>query len=93
MPLIDPADCPNGDIASPSCIHCTDPNGHIKTCEEIFESGVQFFIHTTGLSRDIATRIVRRNMRELPYWDSNDSECLLGEVATDEEFEAILSLL
>lgn len=93
MPLIDPSDCPNGDLLSPSCIHCTDENGHIKPCEEIFEWGVQFFMQATGLSRDTAVRIVRKNMRELPYWDGNTSECLTGDVATDEEFKAVLSQL
>lgn len=93
MPLIDPADCSHGDLLSPACVHCTDAHGNIKPCEEIFEGGVQFFIQATGLPRDMALRIVRKNMKALPYWDGNTSECLLGDVATDEEFEAVLSQL
>jgi hypothetical protein len=50
-------------------------------------------MQATGLSRDTAVRIVRKNMRELPYWDGNTSECLTGDVATDEEFKAVLSQL
>jgi len=41
----------------------------------------------------MALKIVRKNMKELPYWDGNTSECLLGDVATDEEFGAVLSQL
>ena len=50
-------------------------------------------MQTIGLPREVAVRVVRKNMKELPYWDGNTSECLLGDVATDEEFEVVLSKL
>ncbi len=50
-------------------------------------------MQATGLSRETAERVVRKNMQELPFWDKNPAACLIGEVVTDEEFEAILSQL
>ncbi len=50
-------------------------------------------MHATGLARDVAERVVRKNMLELPYWSDKQDVCLVGEVATEEEFTTILSQL
>ena len=90
MPLNKPEDCPNGDMNAESCVHCTDSNGEIKSCDEIFEGGVHFFMGATGSSREDAEKLVRKNMKALPYWEDKGTECLEGEIATDEEFKAAL---
>jgi hypothetical protein len=93
MPLTKPEDCAGGNMNADSCAFCTDDNGKIKPCEEIFEGGVQFFIGATGSPRKEAEKLVRKNMLSLPYWKGNKSECLKGEVASDEEFQAALGKL
>lgn len=76
------------------CIHCVTENKQVKTCEEIFEGGVQFFMSLdSAMTRAFAEKNVRKNMKSLPYWQSSDSPCLAGEVATEEEFAQILAKL
>ena len=93
MPLTRPEDCAGGDLNAVSCVHCTDKNGEIKPCAEIFEGGVQFFMGATGSPRDLAERLTRKNMNRLEHWQNNPCDLLKGETASDEEFQAALGQL
>ena len=75
------------------CIHCVDENGNIKSCQEIFDGGVEFFMTIPGTDKDLAEKITRKNMNMQPYWQGSDESCLRGEKATDEEFQNTLSKL
>ena len=76
------------------CIHCITEDKEVKSCEEIFEGGVQFFMSLDpSITRDFAEKSVRKNMKSLPYWQNKEYPCLLGEMATDEEFNQILAKL
>ncbi len=66
--------------------------GNIKSGEEIFDGGVQFFLtEVTDGDRGLAERLTRKNMNALPYWQKHPLECLVGEQATEEEFQKALS--
>jgi hypothetical protein len=93
MPLINKEDFANGDENSNFCHFCVNADGNVKSCEEIFEGGVQFFVSQLGGERNMAEKIVRKNMNQLPYWQGKDCEVLKGEMATDEEFAEILKKL
>jgi len=93
MPLLKAEDCAGGDLNAKSCAYCTDTNGKIKSCDEIFQGGVQFFMQETGASMAHAERITRKNMRSLPYWKNKKNACLEGPVATDAEFQEALQKL
>jgi len=94
MPLNDPneigCEIPDGAV----CVHCSTPDGKVKSCEEVFEGGVQFFMSAvSGADRILAEKLVRKNMNSLPYWQKNKGECLNGEVASDQEFsDAMVNL-
>jgi Putative zinc ribbon domain len=76
------------------CIHCVNEDKQVKSCEEIFEGGVQFFMSIgSSMNRDFAEKIVRKNMRQLSYWQNEAYSCLSGEIATDEEFNSVLAKL
>jgi hypothetical protein len=76
------------------CIHCVNEDKQVKSCEEIFEGGVQFFLSVdSSMARGFAEKIVRKNMRSLSYWQNKEHPCLSGEIATDEEFNSILAKL
>jgi hypothetical protein len=94
MPLNDPkeigAELPEGSV----CIHCVAPDGKVKSCEEVFEGGVQFFLSALpNTNRALAEKLVRKNMNQLPYWQDKKEACLQGGEATDEEFARALSQL
>lgn len=68
------------------CTYCIDENKTVKSCEAIFEGGVQYFMNAEEASRAYAEKIVRKNMNMLSFWKNNPSPCLQGEMLTDEEF-------
>ncbi len=76
------------------CIHCVDESANIKSCQEIFDGGVEFFMSAIpDTEKELAEKITRKNMNMLPYWKDSNEECLKGEEATDEEFQNTLSKL
>lgn len=76
------------------CIHCVDSDHRLKSCEEIFAGGVEFFLTLDPtFERKFVEKIVRKNMLHLPYWQNNPAACLQGDIASDEEFSAVLSRL
>ena len=69
-------------------------NGQVKNGEQIFEGGVTFFAEaTTSGDRELATRLTRKNMKALPYWQTRPFAMLDGAEATDEEFKNALEKL
>lgn len=93
MPLTKKEDFAGGDENSNFCLFCVNADGSVKSCEEIFEGGVQFFISQLKSDRSIAEKIVRKNMNQLPYWQDKNCEILKGEMATEEEFNEVLKKL
>lgn len=93
MPLTKKEDFAGGDENSNFCLFCANEDGSVKSCEEIFEGGVHFFMSHLEGDRNMAEKLVRKNMNQLPYWQDKDCEILQGEMATDEEFNAFLSNL
>ena len=76
------------------CQYCLGEDGHPKTCEEVFESGVAFFLTVEGVTdRDFAERLTRKNMSMLEYWDKHGTECLKGEQASHKEFFEVIARL
>ena len=69
-------------------------NGKVKTGEEIFKGGVEFFVEdAAGGDRELAERLTRKNMKSLLYWQNHHFSELDGAVVTDEEFAAAMSKL
>jgi hypothetical protein len=86
MPLERISDFEGGDEKADFCVHCVNEDGSVKSCEEIFAGGVEFFLGAIGGERAAAERITRKNMLMQPYWQGKDCAVLQGETATDEEF-------
>ncbi|HCW32717.1 MAG: hypothetical protein UT36_C0009G0039 [Candidatus Peregrinibacteria bacterium GW2011_GWF2_39_17] len=94
MPLLHPENIGAEISDGPLCIHCVDSTGDIKKCADIFEGGVQFFLASIpNIDRMLAERLVRKNMKALPYWQENFCDCLNGEEASEAEFKTALNQL
>ena len=93
MPLTKKEDFAKGDENSKLCLYCVNEDGSVKSFEEIFEGGVQFFLSQVGDDRNLAEKITRKNMNMQPYWQGKDCEVLKGETATDEEFAKAMKQL
>lgn len=93
MPLLKKEDFAGGNENSEFCLYCVDEKGNVKSCEEIFEGGVNFFLSQLGDDRVLAEKVVRRNMNSLSYWQNKGCAILEGDMVTDEEFQAIMQKL
>ncbi|MFA5249167.1 MAG: zinc ribbon domain-containing protein [Candidatus Paceibacterota bacterium] len=93
MPLTKKEDFAGGDENSNFCHFCVNADGSVKSCEEIFEGGVQYFMSQIGDDRKMAEKVTRKNMSGQPYWQGKGCEILQGEMATDEEFAEVLKKL
>lgn len=66
----------------------------VKSASEIFEGGVEFFLHAAADGdRSLAERLTRKNMKSLPYWQARPFAELDGSEATDEEFGIAMTKL
>lgn len=90
MPLTKKEDYFNNDESSNFCIYCVNENGKVKSGEEIFEGGVQFFMNQIGTDRQTAEKFIRKNMCNQSYWQKNPCEILNGDMATDSEFKEMM---
>lgn len=76
------------------CKFCINEDGRMKSAQEIFDGGSQFFMNAIeGTTRELAEKITRKNMNSLEYWQDKDEKCLKGDEATEEEFNSILEKL
>jgi len=76
------------------CQNCLGEDGAVRPCEEVFESGVNFFESLECVNdRDFAERLTRKNMKSLDYWKAHPHDCLEGVEASQEEFMEVISSL
>jgi hypothetical protein len=69
-------------------------DGTMKSPQEIFDGGVEFFAGAVADGdRDLAARLTRTNMKSLPYWQAHPFAELGGEPASDAEFGAAMAKL
>jgi hypothetical protein len=69
-------------------------NGKIKSPEDIFNGGVEFFSGScAGGDRELAARLTRKNMKSLAYWQAHPFAALEGPEATDQEMTDAMSKL
>ncbi len=95
MPMNKSEDFGNGNTSMETCIYCTETDGSVKSCEEIFHGGIAWARETFAIDEDLAKRWVRRNMQLQRYGKTvwKDCACLQGALASDEEWDAILTKL
>lgn len=86
MPMTKPEDFAGGDESAQFCLYCVNEDGSVKSCDEIFEGGVQFFRQAIGGERELAEKITRKNMKMQSFWQGKNEPILQGEEATGEEF-------
>jgi len=74
-----------------TCSRCTNVDGSIKECEEIFENSVVFFMDRAEVPRQVAKKLARKGLLSLSMWDIADNKCLEGEIASNDEFVTAIS--
>ena len=68
MPMKTADEHGGGDVNNPYCVHCTDPEGRLKTREEVRAGMIRFFMSSEGKSREQAEEFVDEHMKKMPAW-------------------------
>jgi hypothetical protein len=68
MPMNSPVDFGGGDEENNFCVHCTHPDGTLKSYDEIYEAMVSMYIKKRSMERADAEQAARNYMDMMPAW-------------------------
>ena len=71
MPLTKREDFGGGNPANIYCVHCSNPDGSLKSYEEVHEGMVNFMMMSQNMDRDTAEKAAREHMAKMPAWSGN----------------------
>lgn len=68
MPLQNKKDSKLGKDGKVYCIYCLNPDGSLKSFEEILEGSAHHLAESQGLNPDSAREVASKMLRSLPLW-------------------------
>ena len=68
MPMAKPEDFGGGNPENLYCVHCSKPDGSLKSYEEVFEGMVNFMMMSQKLDRKTAESAAKVHMAVMPAW-------------------------
>ena len=72
MPMTKPKDFGGGNPANIYCVHCSNPDGSLKSREEVFEGMVNFMMMSQNIGRETAERAAKEHMSKMPAWSGGE---------------------
>lgn len=71
MPLNGPDDFGGGDPENKYCVHCANPDGSLKSYDEVLNGMVNFMMESRKMDKDTAETIAREYIATMPAWNNN----------------------
>jgi len=71
MPMNKPEDFGGGNPANLYCVHCSNPDGSLKSYEEVFEGMVNFMMMSQNMDRETAKSRAKEYMSTMPAWSGH----------------------
>ncbi|MBA7561763.1 hypothetical protein ES708_03405 [subsurface metagenome] len=68
MPMTKPEDFGGGNPANLYCVHCSKPDGNLKSYDEVFEGMVNFMMQSQKVDRKTAESAAKEYMSRMPAW-------------------------
>lgn len=68
MPMTKPEDFGGGNRENLYCVYCSNPDGSLKTREEVFEGMANFMMMSQNMDRKTAESTARERMESMPAW-------------------------
>lgn len=68
MPMKTPSEFAGGDTKKDYCVHCSHPDGSMKSFEEQKASMTQFIVKTQEFDEGVALKTAEDVMKKLPAW-------------------------
>jgi len=72
MPMTKPEDFGGGNPENLYCVHCSRPNGTLKSYEEALKGMTNFMMSTMNMDRKTAEAAAKEHMTKMPAWSSRD---------------------
>jgi uncharacterized glyoxalase superfamily protein PhnB len=71
MPMTKPEDFGGGNPENKYCVHCSHPDGSLKSYEEALEGMTGFMMSSRNLDKETAERAARDYMSKMPAWSDH----------------------
>ena len=71
MPMTKAEDFGGGKPDNIYCVHCSNPDGSLKSREQVFEGMVNFMMTSQNMDRETAERAAKEYMAKMPAWSGN----------------------
>ncbi len=68
MPMTKLEDFGGGNPANMYCAHCSNPDGTLKSYEEVFKGMVSFMITSQDMNKETAEGAAKEYMSKMPAW-------------------------
>ena len=68
MPLTKFEDFGGGNPANIYCVHCSNPDGSLKSYEEVLQSMTVFMVTTQNMDKEAAEVAAREHLANMPAW-------------------------
>jgi len=70
MPMTGPESYGGGNEENKYCVHCCNPDGRLKSFEDILEGMVGLMMNNRGMDRVAAEEAAREYLSTMPAWSS-----------------------
>ena len=68
MPMTRPEEFGGGNPANIYCVNCSNPDGTLKSREEVYEGMVNFMMKSQNMDRKTAEGAAKEYMAKMPAW-------------------------
>jgi uncharacterized glyoxalase superfamily protein PhnB len=68
MPMTKPDDFGGGNPENLYCVYCSNPDGSLKSREQVFQGMVNFMMTSEKMDRETAESAVKERMASMPAW-------------------------
>ena len=69
MPLTKLEDFGGGNPANIYCVNCANPDGSLKSYDEVLEGMVNFMMMSQNMDRETAEKAAKEYMSKMPAWE------------------------
>ncbi|MBA7624786.1 hypothetical protein ES703_32198 [subsurface metagenome] len=69
MPMTKPEDFGGGNPANIYCVNCSNPDGSLKSHDEVFAGMVNFMMMSQNMDRETAEKAAKEYMAKMPAWE------------------------
>lgn len=71
MPMANPGDFGGGNPENKYCVHCSNPDGSLKSYEEVLEGVINFMVMSQKMDREAAEGVAKEYLAKMPAWSGN----------------------